>query len=85
MRARSGRGSGGVVDGGKGTGVTGKVAKPEEFVRVYDILLQVREGREGRRGGGGGGGVVGRGWREGMAGGREGGREGGTGQDRTGQ
>ena len=33
------------TEGGKM--LSGKAAKPEEFVRVYDILLQVREGREG--------------------------------------
>lgn len=27
----------------KGKGTAGRVAKPEEFVRVYDILLQVQK------------------------------------------
>ena len=37
MKSRSGHG----IQGGGVAGKAGKVSKPEEFVRVYDILLQV--------------------------------------------
>ena len=41
MRTRGGGRGPGAGKAGPGGGGGGKVAKPEEFVRVYDILLQV--------------------------------------------